>query len=114
MRESRKLKRRHLIFYLRILNAQDESLFGYIVDITPEGLMVMSEKPIESNKVFDLKMHLALQGQKTEVIEFKAESVWSSQDVNARYYDSGLRLIDVDDDTAILIEDMINHLGFVD
>jgi hypothetical protein len=47
MQEKRKLKRRHLIYYLRVFEKNTDTLLGYLVDITPEGIMIMSESPVE-------------------------------------------------------------------
>ena len=54
----RSMKRRHLIYYLKVLDRDTEELLGFLVDITTKGFMVMSEKPIERDKVFHLKILL--------------------------------------------------------
>jgi hypothetical protein len=43
MPEKRKLKRRQLIYYLRVLDRDSGALVGRLVDITTEGVMLLSE-----------------------------------------------------------------------
>ena len=57
--DSRSLKRRHLIYYLRVFDRNTDKLFGHIVDITTEGVMMIGEKAIETNTVYQLRMELS-------------------------------------------------------
>ena len=56
MNEKRKLNRRHLIYYLRVFDRDTSILIGHLVDITAEGIMLISEDPIETDNIFQLKM----------------------------------------------------------
>ncbi len=40
------IKRRHLIYYLRVWNNKEDKVLGHVVDITTEGLMLISEQEI--------------------------------------------------------------------
>ena len=56
MHEKRKIKRVHLIYYLRLFDKQTNNQVGHLVDITTEGIMMISEEPIEIGKDFSFKM----------------------------------------------------------
>lgn len=114
MHEKRRLKRRHLIFYLRIFDTANNQLIGYLVDLTPEGIMVMSENPIETGKMFRLKMDLPSEYSEIEHIEFDAQSVWCSADINPDFYDTGFKFSSITLDEKKVIEDIIGDLGFED
>ncbi len=114
MEEKRRLKRRHLIFYLRVFNADTNELLGYLVDITPEGIMLMSEKKIENGQRFRLKMDLPAEYSDHEHIEFEAESVWHSTDINPDFHDTGFKFSNVTVEEQQIIEDIIDDLGFED
>ena len=46
MDDQRKLKRRHLIYYLRVFDAESGDVLGHIIDIHTEGFLLISEHPI--------------------------------------------------------------------
>jgi len=114
MKEKRRLKRRHLIFYLRVFNAETNQLLGYLVDLTPEGIMLMSEEPVEKGEKFKLRMDLPEEYSDRAKIEFDAESVWTSTDVNPDFYDTGFKFSNVSHEERLIIEDIIDDLGFED
>jgi len=59
MSEKRKNKRRHLLYYARIFNVQTRERTGNLVDTTPEGVMLVSEKTHPTNKPFWLSIELS-------------------------------------------------------
>ena len=44
VQERRKLKRRSLAYYMLVLDAKSREMLGHLVDITPLGLMMDSQK----------------------------------------------------------------------
>ena len=52
MEEKRKHKRVNLIYYLEIFDNTTDKHLGYLVDITPEGLMMISEEQMPSGEDF--------------------------------------------------------------
>ena len=114
MKNRRSEKRRHLIYYLQVFNGETDQFLGNLVDITPEGLMLTSERPIETGKNFKLRMNIQFLAQKEMHLDLNAESRWSSTDVNPNYFDTGFRLQDVDSETKLIIDHLIKELGFND
>jgi hypothetical protein len=114
MEDKRRLKRRHLIFYLRIYDTQTNKLLGYLVDITPDGILLMSEHKIETGKLFKLRMDFPSEYSDVQEIEFEAESVWANTDVNPDFHDTGFRIHNISIEERQIIEDIIEDLGFED
>jgi len=114
MEEQRRLKRRHLIFYLRVFDMQNDQLMGYLIDLTPDGILLMTEEKIEIGKFFRLRMDLPSEYSDIQEIEFEAESVWGSRDVNPDFQDIGFRLHNISVEERQIIEDLIEDLGFED
>lgn len=114
MTEKRKLKRRHLIYYLRVFDQNSNQLLGHLVDITTEGAMLISEKPIITNTLFQAKMVLPEEIEGSKDITFGANSIWCKKDVNPDYYVTGFQLQDVTDDDLEIIEQLIVEFGFRD
>ena len=52
------------------------------MDITTQGIMMISEEPIPVGKEFSLKMQLPGTITGREEIEFSAQSLWCKKDIN--------------------------------
>ena len=114
MEDKRQLKRRHLVFYLRVFDAATDNLLGYVVDITNEGLMLVSETPIDKDKVFTIKMDLPAEIEKKTHLKFEAKSLWCKNDINSDYFDVGFQIKGIAHNDIQVIEDLINYFGFND
>ncbi|MBN2008044.1 PilZ domain-containing protein [candidate division KSB1 bacterium] len=114
MEERRIAKRRNLIFYLQVFDNKTDELLGFAVDITHEGLMMLSNKAIVTEKMFQLRMTLPEQLSDKSQVTFAAQSIWCKQDVNTDYFDTGFQLIEVEPETLSVITQLITHFGFKD
>jgi hypothetical protein len=114
MSDRRTLHRRHLIYYLKVFDRTTDELLGHLVDITEEGLMLVSENCLESGKVFKLKMSLPREIEDKEEIEFDAMSMWCRKDVNPSLFGLGLKFEYVDATTRQIIFELIHEFGFSD
>jgi c-di-GMP-binding flagellar brake protein YcgR len=112
MDERRVLKRRHLYYYSRVFDEATQQMAGRLVDITTEGIMLVSEKPVSANTRFKFKMLLpkSIEGQKT--LNLEAESRWSRQAVNPDLYDNGFQLLSVKPGDEKIIEKLIRTSSF--
>ncbi|MGB3622686.1 PilZ domain-containing protein [Ketobacter sp. MCCC 1A13808] len=90
----RSVPRRHLIYYLRVFNAESGGLIGNLVDISTKGIMVVSDRKLESGLLFRLRMVLPDTVEGSKEVEFDAETRWCRSDANSDFYDTGLELID--------------------
>jgi hypothetical protein len=95
MEERRSFRRRHHFYYSRVFDESTKKMAGRLVDLTTEGMKIISEEPIESKKTFKFKLVLpkSIEGKKTLTIE--AKSRWSKQASNPDLYDSGFELVNI-------------------
>jgi hypothetical protein len=114
MSEQRHIKRRHLIYYLRVIDSDTDQLVGFLVDINIKGLMVMSESPIPLGKNFHLKILRSTETDEGKYLLFDAKSRWCDKSVNSDFYDTGFELMNVKLDDFAEIENIIEELGFKD
>ncbi|OGR06007.1 MAG: hypothetical protein A2511_04245 [Deltaproteobacteria bacterium RIFOXYD12_FULL_50_9] len=113
--ENRVLKRRHLIFYLEVYDDQSGELVGHVVDVTTKGIKLVSKNPIPDGKLFRLRMALPEGYFAERELRFAAQSLWSDNDINPDFYDTGFALQDaMDPKTAEVLATLINQLGFND
>jgi hypothetical protein len=114
MQEKRRLKRWHLIYYLRVIDRNANQPIGHLIDINEEGMMLVSETPIPLNQEFQLQMVLPEEIAGVTQWDFHATSVWSEPDINPSLYKTGFHLLDVRLEDVGTIECLIDDYGFRD
>jgi hypothetical protein len=114
MSDRRTLHRRHLIYYLKVFEKVSDNLLGHLVDITEEGLMIVSENCLEENKLFKLRMVLPREIEGKEEIAFDARSMWCHKDVNPSLFGVGFKFEYVDTLSRQIIFELIHEFGFSD
>jgi c-di-GMP-binding flagellar brake protein YcgR len=107
MLEKRKLKRRQLIYYLKVMDGKTNQLLGRLADITSEGLMLISEKTIETERNFHLDLLLPTGMRGGRMINIEARSLWSKRDVNPDLIDTGFRFIKISPQDLETIDELI-------
>lgn len=110
----RSVPRRHLIYYLRVYDQNENRLIGNLVDISTKGIMVVSESELPVGKVFNLKMLLpdSLEGSKE--VEFQAETRWCHNDANPNFFDTGFELINPVGDFLEALDRLVEDCLFKD
>lgn len=113
MEDRRKLPRRHLYYYSRVFNEDTHEMAGRLVDISREGMMIISDKPIQSNTRYKFKLILpvAVEGRKHLVIE--AQSKWSKHAAIENQYDNGFSLVNINPQSARMIEKIVKRTEVV-
>ncbi len=109
--EKRTNIRRHLIFYLRVLDEKD-NLIGYLVDISEGGLMIINDTSIPIGKRFTLKLKLPNDIDHGDYLTFLGEVRWTQQDINQDYYDIGIKILDQVDHNLKILQKLIDKIGF--
>lgn len=111
MTEKRKLRRWHVVYYLRIFDHETESQLGHVVDLTTEGLKVVSEWPIPTPKRYSLWMELPRPDGETKQIHLEAESLWSQRDeADSRFHSTGFKLSRVTQEATRAIRALVDEL----
>lgn len=104
--QRRGVKRRHLVFYLRVFDQSNNSVLGHVVDISSEGLMLLSDASIKVDEKFSLRMRLPIDLSDKDELQFNAVCRWCKEDGNPEFYLSGLQI----DGLTIEVEEYILHL----
>jgi len=112
--DRRAIKRRHLIYYLRVWDIKENKVLGHLVDINTDGLMLISEQKIPLQQTYDLEIRWQDPDMGDRHINFRAESRWSSNDVNPSFHDTGFQFLDVNEDALSPIQGLISRYGFQD
>ncbi len=111
--ETRRLQRRHLIYYLEVYDEDSGQLLGHLVDITTEGVKLISKSPIENGRTFRLRMQLPETFFAEKELRFSAKSLWSSNAVNPDFYDTGFAA-ELDLRAKDIVGGLVRQFGFLD
>ncbi|MET0088536.1 MAG: PilZ domain-containing protein [Candidatus Thiodiazotropha sp.] len=112
--DRRTIKRRHLIYYLRIWQVENNLPLGQVVDINSRGMMLIGEKAIPTGQELNLKIHLPDSEGEGKYLSFKAICRWSDRDINTAFYDSGFEFVETSEEKIETIQHVIDNYGFND
>ena len=112
MHSPRRLRRHHLIFYLKVYDARSGEPLGFLGDITIDGMMVMSKQPIEAGKHFEIEVRNNAGLDKEPTVRCEARSLWCQTDINPEYYAAGFQFDSVPPESEHAIRSLIREIGF--
>lgn len=110
----RKLRRRHLIYYLRVFERDSGELLGHLVDLTSEGILLMGERSIEPEMAFSMSMDLPTDICGKRKLHLDGRCVWTRQDPNTGLHDNGFRLTELPLPELNVVGVLIDDYGFRD
>ncbi|GBC60595.1 PilZ domain-containing protein [Desulfonema ishimotonii] len=112
--DKRTARRRNIIYYLKVFDSNTNLLLGQLVDITVNGMKLISEEPAEPGIRLMLKMILPEEMHRKECILFEAESLWCKRDINPSYYSIGFEFLDISEDDINIVKSLIYDFSFQD
>jgi hypothetical protein len=112
--ERRKFKRRLLVYNLEVFESESNEPMGRVVDITPEGMMLVRAQPIDINSVLHLSVELPSEIFSARRVNFTAIARWCRHDINPDLFDIGLEFTDITDKNIETIIGLIADYAFPD
>ena len=114
MDDKRKPQRKHLRHQLMVFDRNTDELTGYLVNITPEGIMLTTRNPVEVGATFNLRMALPDKIRGSRQVAFDAQSVWCRKDAITGFCKTGLKVLEIANGNAETIQILINVFGSPD
>jgi len=108
----RSQQRWNLVHYLRVMKAENNELIGHLVDVTTEGMMIISEQSIPLQQTYNLRMEIPTDDEVPQMIALTAQSLWTKKDVNPNFHDTGFKLINPSKRAINAITRLIEELKF--
>ncbi len=100
-------ERTHLIYHLRVFDAKTGKLLGHMTDITPEGMMLIGEKPVKPKKDFSLRMDLPRNVMADGHLTFSAQSKWCRKEAGGDFYAMGFRIVEMSPEGLAIMRALI-------
>jgi len=106
----RRQKRWQLVQYLRVRDPETRKLIGHLVDISTEGVMLISDYEIKPDSAYTFSMEIPHPEKQITHVYFGAKSLWTKPDINPHFHNAGFCLVDPDPDTVSAITTLIHEL----
>ncbi|MDJ0806632.1 MAG: PilZ domain-containing protein [Gammaproteobacteria bacterium] len=107
MNEQRKSPRKIANEVLEVSDQITGTLLGQVVNISAEGLMLLSTQQINVGSVYQLDLKLPRLIKNHSKIAFGAEAVWSSEAAQPDSFWTGFRMIDISEDCVLAVDELI-------
>lgn len=91
---ARKLERKELNQAIVVLDTINGGVFGELVNVTTEGLMVMTDREIETQAIFQVALDLPEPIMGSNQIIVGADCLWCRRAENFYRYWAGFQIID--------------------
>lgn len=109
--EKRQIKRRHLIYYLRIYDGVSSKVVGHAVDISQQGMMLLSDEPVAVHEEYRLRMRFPGVAYDQEELIFNAVCRWCRQDDNPAFFVAGFQIQNLLPEETRFIQSLIDEFG---
>ena len=96
---------------IAVYDQLSESSMGALVNITIEGMMLLGNEPVETNRIYHLVLQLpeTIGGQSE--IEIGVDCLWTRSDELGRNHWAGFQIIDASQQAIKSIEVLIREYG---
>ncbi len=108
MQERRKLDRKVLTVYSRVMDRGSGRALGYLVDLSLNGAMLVSEEPLLENTIFNLRFDLPAHPLfSVDHLDMPARVAWCSPDADPAFSIIGFEFLSVNHQESDLLAEMI-------
>lgn len=105
--QNRKLQRREIGRTVRIRDVITDARVGELVNITTEGMMIISDREVVTNSIFQLKLELPEPIDGHDTIDVGVDCLWCRTADNFGRFWSGYQIIDASPEAISTIEALI-------
>jgi len=113
MSNLRNRPRKNTPHHVKVLDETSGRVLGRVVDITSDGLMLVSDQSVPRGLRTHLRINLPIMVQNRSDVTVEAEAVWSKQDTNPKFYTSGWKFINLGGEEGYLLEEVMHKLNLV-
>ena len=106
---TRKQERIELNQRIIIHDTINGGVFGEIVNVTTEGLMIMTEKSIATHAIYQLSLQLPTSILGRNSIELGIELLWCKTEENFNRHWAGAQIIDASEQAVAQLTQLIDH-----
>ena len=111
MSSQRKHVRRIAGDYYIVVDCQSEKILGRVMNMTVEGMMIVTNQTVEVGDTYTCRMALPEPISGSRKVTFKAECRWSEINQDSGWRKCGFRLFDMSDRDLKTLEQVLERWG---
>ena len=108
------MKRRQLVYYLKLYDNDTGEQVGNLVDITTRGCKIISKDPLPEGKELALRLDLPEGLYALKTIVMKGKTLWSRPDVNPDFHVTGFEVPRLGAEERKAVRQLIEQTAFND
>ena len=108
---SRKQERIELNQTIAITDVINGGCFGELINVTTEGMMVMTDKAIPTHAIYQLSIKLPTEILGSETIDVGADCLWCKEEEHFNRNWAGMQIIDASEQAIAQLQELIVHYG---
>ena len=113
MSKLRMEKRRKVMTFTPVYDLHANILMGYLGDLTLKGALMVSEKPVETDRTLTLAIEFRKTSEKPATrMTIPARVAWCKQEQHRTYYNTGLEFQEMAEKNKKAIEGILKRFKF--
>ncbi len=113
MEDYRHRPRKNTPHVVKAYDAETGNYIGRVVDITADGMMLVTKDNFTVGRVFQLRVILPVMVQHKTDVTVEAKIVWREPDSNPRFCKTGFNFVNLPGEDGFLLEDIMHKLNLV-
>lgn len=106
---SRKFERAELNQPITIVDTINGGAFGELINVSTDGIMVMTQKEIPTHSIYQLALELPVDIEGSRLVELGADCLWCRKAENFHRFWAGFQIIDASDQASRQISHLIDE-----
>ncbi len=113
MEDYRHRPRKNTPHNVKVVDEESGRVLGRVVDITADGMMLVTREEIAAGRYFQLRINLPVMVHHRTDISVDAKAVWCSPDTNPAYFKVGFKFANLAGEDGFLLEDVMHRFNLV-
>ncbi len=113
MEDYRHRPRKNTPHVVKAYDAVQGDYIGRVVDITADGMMLVTKENHTVGRTFQLRIILPVMVQHKSDIVIEATVVWREPDANPNFCKTGFNFVNLPGEEGFLLEDVMHKLNLV-
>jgi hypothetical protein len=113
MEDYRHRPRKNTPHLVKAIDLATGMAMGRIVDITADGMMLVTEVDVVKGRVYNFRIILPVMIHHRTDVCLEAKAVWTDQDDNKKFHKAGFQFHNLPGEDGFLLEDVMHKLNLV-
>ncbi len=113
MEDYRHRPRKNTPHLVKVINEDTGKAVGRVVDITADGMMIVTKDKIVPGKFYNFRIILPVMVHHRSDVCLEAKAIWTTPDTNSEFSKCGFKFLNLAGEEGFLLEDVMHKLNLV-